>query len=1229
MKSYRSLIVAAALLSITSIWAPAQKTRVINSGAAALAGRPEVLNTKHSQDAKVAEAKEEAIVGDLAPEVASTNNYVFVGATNGSLTSMTSGTTTLLAANTDDTASPVTNIGFDFFFQGVRYSTFSINDNGLLRLGGAAQVSTPYQPLAQAALPVITAYGADQRTHTTGQVRFKVTGAAPSRVLTVEWFNNQANFNAGGTADLTYQVRLYETTGVIEFVYGTMTMSVAGAASTDSQDPQIGFSSNNAANTVGSIVAPQSGIPAPTYDGISAVPGANLYTAGAITTLSNAVDGSRRIFTFTPPIPVAPGSSGVTGITSTQLTLNWLDNSSNEASFAIYRSTDNINFSFVGSAAENATSFNDLGLVPSTNYFYRVYSVTEGALSATPASFSTATGAAGNDTCNGAGGNWNTAGTWTDGSVPTAGDNVTIGSGCTVTINTTAVALNVTVQNGGILQFEAGAAQSLTMGANVTIDSGGTFQTAATGGITHSLNMPGGNIVNNGTLDFSTNGNTASATIVFTGLTNATLSGTGATTDIRAITVNKGTNSTNSVEISPSNLTVQGVTTDVAGYLTLTNGTFKISGSFTMTNRTFTSATYSIGATTQFWLNNPNYTVAGQAGGTTTSNNGILRVTQGNYNIGVTGADGMGGGTGASFIVEGGTINATRIDPQNAVSFTMSAGTINISPTTASTRSNFGSFELFSTTSSFNMSGGTINLIQAAVAATPIDLQIRSVSTITGGVINVGTGATVTNFTFRLRGNLPNIVVDNTGTPKIVNLTNGGQVNSLGTTTLTAGTTWNPGTSLWAIFNASVVNNGTITLNTANARFYFVGTGPQTYSGSGTTTILVGVGSVDLTIDNPAGLTIDPGAGAFITQRVNFFRGGITNSNKITLGNGGTTVGVLQYGLAASVNTAGNFDVPPVFNIGSGGQILLYAQEGTGRTTGTEIPVSRTVFSMTENNTNGLTIAGGDLTVTGAMTMTNGVIQTGANTLIHNGAVTRTGGHVDGNLRHDYTAVGTYIFHVGQGAYTPLTANVTTLTTNPSSLTARSFDSTLAGFSPTQSLSRNWSLEETGDLTATLTFVYDVDANDVNGTEANYRIWKREANGTATDMCGAPCVTPGTNTLGPLAGVTSFSRWTGAEAITPTAAEANISGRIMTASGMPIANVKVVLNGGDLPGAVVVYTGQLGYYNFENLPVGQNYVVTVKSRRFTFSNPSHLINLQDSIFSEDFIADPDSFRPGR
>src|ERR1044072_2777749 len=71
-----------------------------------------------------------------APEVAS--NYAFATATSASLTDMSTGTTTLVGANLDDTASAVQSIGFDFYFQGVRCSQFSANSNGFLLLGALA-----------------------------------------------------------------------------------------------------------------------------------------------------------------------------------------------------------------------------------------------------------------------------------------------------------------------------------------------------------------------------------------------------------------------------------------------------------------------------------------------------------------------------------------------------------------------------------------------------------------------------------------------------------------------------------------------------------------------------------------------------------------------------------------------------------------------------------------------------------------------------------------------------------------------------------------------------------------------------------------------------------------------------------------------------------------------------------------------------------------------------------
>lgn len=315
-------------------------------------------------------------------------NYSFTTNNTASLTDMSSGTTTLIIADTDDGISAITNIGFDLWVQGQRFNQFSVNSNGLMKLGATAvQTGNPYQPLGQASATLITAYGADQRVHSSGKVHYKITGTAPNRSLVVEWLNMQADFNAGGTADLTYQIRLYETTGVIEEVYGTMNMSVAGAADDNSKDPHIGFSSGNVTNSIGSVQAPQSGTPSPTYDGTLAVAATNLYTAGTISTLHSVAGGSRRIFIYTPPLPAAPTGLSFTAVGISNMTLNWTDNATNETGFAVYRSTDGINYTFINqvpASAGTGAAVNSVqaGLNGSTLYYWKVIAVTEGALSA-------------------------------------------------------------------------------------------------------------------------------------------------------------------------------------------------------------------------------------------------------------------------------------------------------------------------------------------------------------------------------------------------------------------------------------------------------------------------------------------------------------------------------------------------------------------------------------------------------------------------------------------------------------------------------------------------------------------------------------------------------------------------------------------------------------------------------------------------------------------------------
>jgi len=97
----------------------------------------------------------------------------------------------------------------------------------------------------------------------------------------------------------------------------------------------------------------------------------------------------------------------------------------------------------------------------------------------------------------------------------------------------------------------------------------------------------------------------------------------------------------------------------------------------------------------------------------------------------------------------------------------------------------------------------------------------------------------------------------------------------------------------------------------------------------------------------------------------------------------------------------------------------------------------------------------------------------------------------------------------------------------------------------------------------------------------------------------------------------------GLEFIGTTAAQASLSGRVTTADGRPIRNANVVITGNALEHPVTVTTGSLGWYSFDGLRSGETYVVTVNSRRFTFSTPSRVITLVDNVADADFVADPE------
>lgn len=118
--------------------------------------------------------------------------------------------------------------------------------------------------------------------------------------------------------------------------------------------------------------------------------------------------------------------------------------------------------------------------------------------------------------------------------------------------------------------------------------------------------------------------------------------------------------------------------------------------------------------------------------------------------------------------------------------------------------------------------------------------------------------------------------------------------------------------------------------------------------------------------------------------------------------------------------------------------------------------------------------------------------------------------------------------------------------------------------------------------------------------------------------------TAGQNLAGTLSGSDTFRLRGGFwafEALVPTAASASISGRILTANNAGVGDVKLVLRNPST-GEIFFNTisSPFGHYRFDEIEVGQTYILTVSSKRFTFEQNSRTFTLLDELTDFDFIA---------
>ena len=142
--------------------------------------------------------------------------------TLGTYTEITGGTVHGTASNDDQSFSAV-NLGFTFTYNGVDYTQVSIQNNGFVALG--ATVSSSYTPLSSGATNNVAAIlGRDlQGNGTTSELMSMVEGTSPNQVFTIQWKHYKRYGTSYVGDDFNMQIKLYETSNLVQYVYGPFT----------------------------------------------------------------------------------------------------------------------------------------------------------------------------------------------------------------------------------------------------------------------------------------------------------------------------------------------------------------------------------------------------------------------------------------------------------------------------------------------------------------------------------------------------------------------------------------------------------------------------------------------------------------------------------------------------------------------------------------------------------------------------------------------------------------------------------------------------------------------------------------------------------------------------------------------------------------------------------------------------------------------------------------------
>ena len=130
--------------------------------------------------------------------------------------------TNLDAPGVDDLYYQGIPIGFTFNYGGSNHDFMTINTNGYVQLDSAGSGSF-YSILSGTQNNVIAPFGADLiHFNSNASLQYATFGTAPNRVCIVQWIHYSYFGNNG---DVSFQLKMYESSNCIRFIYGSNTLT--------------------------------------------------------------------------------------------------------------------------------------------------------------------------------------------------------------------------------------------------------------------------------------------------------------------------------------------------------------------------------------------------------------------------------------------------------------------------------------------------------------------------------------------------------------------------------------------------------------------------------------------------------------------------------------------------------------------------------------------------------------------------------------------------------------------------------------------------------------------------------------------------------------------------------------------------------------------------------------------------------------------------------------------